>query len=166
MYTPRSGTIEYIDINFLIFLIHIAKYFSGSLKQITIPATMHEHISPQSQQHEIFTRFLQKRKFYHKDLGATSREETCLKKVLSHLCSLWAVASLFSLEAVALLESTQSRLRCSSDSPVAKGWGWCIKYLMGDGGNGAIQRGLGGQGRICTRQPITFTSSRIELFCE
>lgn len=129
---PRSGTTEYIDTKFLIFLIHIAKYFSGSLKQFTVPATMHEHISPQSQQHGIFTRFQQKRKFYCKDPGATSREETSLKKVLSHLCSLWD--SLFSFEAIAAHEVYTSWAEVLIR--LTRGGGMGMVYKVADGGWG------------------------------
>lgn len=61
-------------------------------------------ISPQPQQHGIYTRFKQKRKIYCMNSGATckSKDATALKKVLLRSCSPWSI-----LEASAALLRTE-----------------------------------------------------------
>lgn len=145
---------------FLIFLTLIAKYSPENLQFTTLP-TMYDHISPQPQQHGIFTRFKQRRKFYCKDPGATckSRDATALRKEPQCFCSPWQLPHARGFCCFGVhTEQVEALIWINKQWPRL---GVMHEELMGGvGREGYVQIGLGGLGRISTKQPVTLTFPR------
>lgn len=148
--TPKSGTTGYTDINIFDILNTYCQIVSRKLETITIPATMHERSSRQTQQRGKATGFKQKGEFYCEDPGATSRGKLPWRKC----CGVSAPCG----QCLILLPGG---LGCS--------WGWFIKQLLRVWAAGAIQKVCGGLARISTKEPVPSPSPspfpRIELLC-